>query len=159
MTVWSIFVIVVHIPQFLCSLNIKFKKRDWLLSTKWILNAVVLSFLAAIKNILLGSEKNVKFCLCWWPDTSVPKACLSLSLSMMPPSLYLSSSGTQLALPDESQSHSAPSLTTLGQKPILVSHRSPTQMNQISVFQRRQEWIVSPVFSRKVTHSCVMISS
>ena len=55
MTVWSIFVIVVHIPQFLCSLNMKFKKRDWLLSTKWILNAVVLSFLAAIKNILLGS--------------------------------------------------------------------------------------------------------
>ena len=106
--------------------------------------------------------KNVKFCLCWWPDTSVPDAiaCLSLyGLSMMPPSLYLSSSGTQLALPDESQSHSAPSLTTLGQKPILVSHRSPTQMNQISVFQRRQEWIVSPVFSRKVTHSCVMISS
>ena len=116
--------------------------------------------------------KNVKFCLCWWPDTSVPDAiaCLSLSLyglSMMPPSLYLSSSmrldpaGTSPPRVAEYRTIQ-PRVrvkTTLGQKPILVSHRSPTQMNQISVFQRRQEWIVSPVFSRKVTHSCVMISS
>ena len=69
-TVWSIFVIVICIPQFLYSLNMKFKKKlVILLSTKWILelNEVVLyiSFLAAIKNILVGhfsfKGKNVKF--------------------------------------------------------------------------------------------------
>ena len=59
-TVWSIFVIVICILQFLYSLNMRFKKKlVILLSTKWILelNAVVLyiSFLAAIKNILVGS--------------------------------------------------------------------------------------------------------
>ena len=84
------------------------KKEIGYFQQKWILNAVVLSFLAAIKNILLGSEKNVKFCLCWWPDTSVPKACLSLSMvCQWCHHLFISLAQwdwTQLALPELSQS-------------------------------------------------------
>ena len=62
--------------------------------------------------------------VCVGDQTPVFQKLVSLSLSMMPPSS--SSSWTQLALPSQSRSRIQPRvISTLGQKPILVSHRSP----------------------------------
>ena len=78
--------------------------------------------------------------VCVGDQTPVFQKLVSLSLSMMPPSLYLSSSGTQLALPSQSRSRIQPDYT----RTKTYSGFPYSQMNQISVFQRRQEWIVSP---------------